>query len=128
MSKKVKVSDVRQGVTLYYVHAFPHKGADRSYIETVQVACKPFTSKYTDSLFAMGNFIFEDDLSSYNRQFSLRDAGIIPNPYNFHKAFTNLNTAERYAKRMDRQCLTFAERAKAKRKNQEDYDMRAFHA
>lgn len=114
MSKKVKVSDVRQGVTLYYVHAFPYKGPNLSYIEAVRVT-KPRYPTITGGTFAEGRF-FMDDGDSYVRPFSLRDAGIVPNRYNFHNTFTSLKKAKQYAARMDRVCLNAAEMVKYREK------------
>lgn len=126
MSKKVKVSDVRQGVTLYYVHAFPHKGPNMSYIDVLPVSKRPWVSELTGSLFAEAKV--SDELGSYTRMFSLSDGGIIANRYNFHNTFKSLKKAKQYAARMDRQCLTAAEGDKATRKIKDDYDFRAFAA
>ena len=122
MSRKVKVSDVRQGVTLYLVHAFPQKGFP-SYIEAMFVTKRP-------SMESVGLFseckMFLDDGESYQRPFSLRDAGIIPNRYNFHNTFTSRKAAERYAARMNRKCLTKQERDKVIRRQAEDVNFRSF--
>lgn len=40
MSRKVKVSDIRQGVTLYEVMAFPHKSGD-AWVKTFTVESMP---------------------------------------------------------------------------------------
>ena len=116
MSRKVKVSDVRQGVTLYYVHAFPHKGLP-SRIDTFVVTKRP------ESMFAVAKIFFDDELGTgwFTRLFSLRDAGIIPNSYNFHKTFTSLKAAKLYAARMDRKCLTKQEREKVLRRQELSY-------
>lgn len=108
---KARISDVRQGVTLYYVHAFPHKGM-LSYIDTIVVTERP--KKKGGGLFSMCNQYFDDELGCgvFVRPWSLRDSGIIPNTYNFHKTFKTLKAAQRYAKRMDRKCLNAAEREK----------------
>ena len=128
MSKKVKVSDVRQGVTLYNVHAFPHKGRNKSYIDAYPVTKRPWKSEHSNGLFAEARMFFSDELStgSYTRQFSLRDAGIVPNSYNFHNTFSSLKKAQQYAARMNRQCLTAAERLKATRLNRNDREWRLF--
>lgn len=114
---KAKISDVRQGVTLYYVHAFPHKGVPSS-INTLVVTKKPFKSKHSGGTFSEAVFHFEDDFGKdfYTRQWSLSDGGIIANKYNFHKTFTSMKAAKRYAARMDRVCLTAAERKKFDKK------------
>lgn len=126
MSKKVKVSDIRQGVTLYYVHAFPHKGANRSYINAYHISKKPYLSKTTNSLFSECIEFFEDSngRGSYTREFSLRDAGITPNRYNFHNSFTSLKRAKQYAARMDRRCLNAAERLKLLHITRNDNELR----
>ena len=112
---KAKISDVRQGVTLHYVHAFPHKGMP-SYIESIFVTKRPF--KHSIGLFSECKVFYNDDLGqgSYLRQWSLRDAGIIENKYNFHRTFTSLKAAKRYAASMDRNCLNAQEQAKLKEK------------
>jgi hypothetical protein len=112
---KAKISDVRQGVTLYYVHAFPHKGFP-SYIDTIVVTERP--KKKGNSTFSMCNQYFNDELGSgvFTRPWSLKDAGIIPNSYNFHSTFTSLKSAKRYAERMNRVCLTAPERVKYRHK------------
>lgn len=117
MSKKVKVSDIRQGVTLYYVRAFPHKGANQSYIQAYRVSTRPRKSEHSNGLFSEGLVFFEGDYGqgSFTRKFSLKDAGIIPNRYNFHNSFTSLKRAKRYAARLDQQCLNAAELQKLER-------------
>lgn len=117
---KAKISDVRQGVTLYHVKAFPHKGTP-SYINTVIVTKRPIR-RMSGALFGEVLEYFDDELGtgSYSRMFSLRDVGIIPNRYNFHSTFTSLKAAKRYAERMDRVCLNSAERVKYNRKIEED--------
>lgn len=119
---KAKISDVRQGVTLYYVHAFPHKGMP-SYINKVVVTKRP-VRRLSGALFGEVLEYFDDDLGtgSYSRIFSLRNAGIIQNRYNFHSTFTSLKAAKRYAERMDRVCLNAAERVKYNRKIAESND------
>lgn len=108
---KAKISDVRQGVTLYHVSAFPHKEMPSS-IEAIFIT-KP-AARTKNGLFSEAKYFYDDELScgSYTSMWSLRDAGIIPNTYNFHKTFTSLKAAKRYAERMDRVCLTAAERVK----------------
>lgn len=116
---KAKVSDVRQGVTLFYVHAFPHKGI-KSFIDTILPTDRP---KMNDTgLFGECLQFYKDDSSegSYKRPWSLRDAGIVPNGYNFHKTFTSRKAARRYADRMDRCCLTASEQTKYLRKISEE--------
>ncbi|MNP41982.1 hypothetical protein D3C76_1357150 [compost metagenome] len=61
---------------------------------------------------------------AYQRPFSLKDAGILPNRYNFHNTFTSRKAAERYAARMNRKCLTQQERDKVIRKQAEDIPIR----
>lgn len=121
---KAKISDVRQGVTLYYVRAFPHKGVP-STINTLAVTKKPYKSKQSGGTFSEAVFHFEDDFGKdfYTRQWSLSDGGIISNKYNFHNTFTSMKAAKRYAARMDRVCLTAAERVKYTQKIE---DVRAF--
>lgn len=116
---KAKISDVRQGVTLYYVHAFPHKGI-QSYIDPIIVTERP--KKKGSSTFSMCNQYFNDELGSgvFTRPWSLKDAGVIPNTYNFHSTFTSLKAAKRYAERMNRVCLTAAERVKLDKKVLDD--------
>lgn len=121
---KAKISDVRQGVTLYYVHAFPHRGKNRSYFQPYVVSKSPVAvNGFKNSLFAEAKHFYDDDLStgSYTQQFSLRDAGIIPNKYNFHMTFTSLKKAKRYAARMDRVCLSAAERVKFNKLQHDDF-------
>lgn len=114
---KARISDVRQGVTLYYVHAFPHKVL-KSRITPIFVTERP---KRNDvGLFSKADFQGEDHLGLfiYNLPWSLKDAGIIENKANFHKTFTSMKAAKRYAARMDRVCLSAAERMKYNRKRE----------
>ncbi|MNE03049.1 hypothetical protein D3C80_955380 [compost metagenome] len=119
MSRKVKVSDVRQGATLFYVRAWPHKGLASS-VEEIIVTKRPVMN--STGLFGEYKSFFSDDLGCgwFARPFSLKDAGIIPNPYNFHNTFSSRKAAERYAARMNRKCLTAAERIKFERKLSND--------
>lgn len=110
---KAKISDVRQGVTLYYVHAFPHKEIS-GHITQIFVTERPYHNG--TGIFSSGMFKCHDSTETYICPFSLRDAGIIPNKSNFHKTFTSRKSAERYLARMNRVCLTAAERVKYMRK------------
>lgn len=122
MSRKVKVSDVRQGVTLYGVHAFPHRGKNKSFITVMPISERPKNSEYMkDSLFSKFRSEFRglNDTVHYS-SFSLCDAGIVSNQYNFHKTFHTLKAAERYAARMDAVCLSKAERVRAANLSESD--------
>ena len=110
---KAKISDVRQGVTLYYVHAFPHKEIS-GYITKMVVTERPKRNEI--GLFSVAKFQCADGSDSYSCPWSLRDAGIIPNKANFHKTFTSRKAAQRYLNRMNRVCLNAAERVKYNKK------------
>lgn len=124
MTKRVQFKDIKQGKTFFHAHAFPHKNDNmQSYVEPVYITGRPFetsvcwfapNSKY-------GTAFVKSD--SFLRGFSLRDAGVIPNEYNFHRLFRTKKEAERYVERMKAGRLTAAERIKAERMAEHDRDM-----
>lgn len=127
MSRKVKVSDIRQGVTLYEVMAFPHKDGG-AWITPITVQSTPRV-RNTKSLFAdqtewLDNEPFEPKLC--RSIFSLKDRNIIPNSYNFHQVFHTLKAAQRYADRMKRGCLTADERKRVVRLRRDHLDIMYF--
>lgn len=114
MSKKAKVSDVRQGVSLYKVHAFPERGPNMAFITRMMVTRAPDARTAIGGmdlgLFAEALHDYMDGSGAYKSEFSLRDAGIEPNKYNSHMTFTSLRKAKSYAARMNAQRLSAAER------------------
>lgn len=127
MSRKVKVSDIRQGVTLYEVMAFPHKSGD-AWVKTFTVESMPGL-RNTKSLFAdRSEWLDNAPLMGMKTRsyFSLKDCNIIPNKYNFHRVFHTLKAAQRYADRMKRGCLTADERKRVTRLRREQREIMHF--
>lgn len=108
---RVTPKDLKAGVTIYKAYAFPHQASD-GFIEVKHVTGRPFMNKRVGSEFApYSSFLMNGNV--YRDTFSLHDAGILPNTYNFHKSFLSRKAAERYLRRIDSGCLTAAERSRA---------------
>lgn len=89
---KVRVKDVRQGVTLYTAH--PLYG-----IEKCIVLGKPFVEHHTKSLF-VNIKSYLDDGFEYTTAVSLRDKGITPgDSYNGRRTFFKLKQAQAWMKK-----------------------------
>lgn len=95
MSNKqvVKSHQIRAGITIYRAQIIG------GYVETIRVASKPYIVNLGTKDLAMfaDEFCFSDisDLR-YKTNFSLKDAGIIPNRYNMAKTFHSHKAAQRY--------------------------------
>lgn len=94
MKHAAKIKDVVQGRVLFKVSAFPGD-SNPGYIDELHIKSKPRLSKYLrNSLFAEAETVYSD--WSHVDTFSLTDAGIIKNGYNFHRTFTKRKAAEKY--------------------------------
>ena len=89
MGKRAKISDIRQGKTLYRVQF--------GKIEKVQVTCRPYTSRFGGQFFKVlvPSCVRPGEL--VETEASLKDWNIIPNYYNAHMVFTSRRRAEKYA-------------------------------
>lgn len=107
-NKRAKLCDLREGRTVYMVHAFPHKNRQSSWLATYRLLGRVHGGTrfvpYTEFRF------YKDERLQYD--FSALDANVIPNHYNFHRLFTTKNAAQRYLDRMKSGSYTHAERLK----------------
>lgn len=111
-NNRVKYADIKAGMTVYKVYAFPHRGAS-AWVEVYRVTGRPGPSIVGKS--KKHHFVPYYDFNSLDgrrveRTFSVNDANVIPNHYNFHRLFHTRKAAERYAQRIRTGCLTAAER------------------
>lgn len=111
-NRRVKYAELKAGMTVYKVYAFPHRG-ESSWIVTYHVLGRPKAGlsgkakKHHFVPYTEFNF-FDGKRLEY--KFSIGDANVIPNHYNFHRLFHTKKAAEAYAKRVRAGCLTAAER------------------
>lgn len=126
--KNVKIKDFRQGVTLYYVMAFPleSKGGDAK-VETYNIKSRAYLKKQRkggsdviSKFLAKTLWFKESHLSSwrakpYVSEHSVTDSGVAcgKTNYNFHRMFHTRKQAQRYADRMNAGRLTHEEREHA---------------
>lgn len=111
-SNRVKYGELKAGMTVYKVYAFPHRGAS-AWVEVYRVTGRPKAANIGKE--KKHHFVPYYDFNSFTgcrveRAFSISDANVIPNHYNFHRLFHTKNAAERYAQRIRIGCLTAAER------------------
>lgn len=111
-NNRVKYGELKAGVTVYKVYAFPHRDAS-AWIEVYRVTGRPGPSIVGKS--KKSHFVPYYDFNSFtgcrvDRSFSVGDANVIPNKYNFHRLFHTRKSAARYAQRIRTGCLTAAER------------------
>lgn len=93
MKHAAKIKDVVQGRVLFNVHAFP--GRDNpGYITELHIKRKPYNHPSIQSPFSVAEHRYPG--GSYTTSFSLSDAGIVQNRYNFHRTFTKRKAAEKY--------------------------------
>lgn len=111
-NNRVKYEDLKAGVTVYKVYAFPHRGGS-AWVDTYHVLGRPkagIVGKAKKHHFVpYTEFNFFDGIRTEHK-FSISDANVIPNHYNFHQMFHTKKAAERYAQRIRTGCLTAAER------------------
>ena len=144
--KNVKIKDLRQGVTLYYVMAFPleSKGGNATvqpYSIQSRAYLKPLSGKgILRSVLADALWFKETHPRAYRwwhdtkpnkplvSTHSVRDSGIAVGKtnYNFHRMFHTQKQAQRYADRMNSGCLTHEERLHALEMIERDQMFAAF--
>lgn len=116
-NNRVKYEDLKAGITVFKVYAFPHRGGS-AWVDTYHVLGRPKAGivgkarKHHFVPYTEFNFFGEKRIE---HRFSISDANVIPNHYNFHRLFHTLKAAERYAQRIRTGCLTAAERKLAGR-------------
>lgn len=126
--KNVKIKDFRQGVTLYYVMAFPleNKCGDAK-VETYSIKSraylKPLTGKGFMRTILAGSLWFKESHPSsfytgrkpFESVHSIQDSGVAVGKtnYNFYRMFHTRKQAQRYADRMNAGRLTHEERLHA---------------
>ena len=93
-----KQSDVTVGNTLYAALILINgNGEFYNHIEKVVITTEPQPKGKNNDLFAVCTITeINSDYHKENDLFSLEDHGIIPNSYNLHKTFTDLESAEKY--------------------------------
>lgn len=111
-NNRVKYADIKAGMTVFKVYAFPHRGAS-AWVEVYRVTGRPAPGNIGRE--KKHHFVPYYDFNSITgcrveRSFSIGDANVIPNHYNFHRLFHTRKSAERYAQRIRTGCLTAAER------------------
>lgn len=111
-NNRVKYKDIKAGMTVYKVYAFPHRGAS-AWVEVYHVTGRP--GPIIVGKMKKHHFVPYYDFNSITgcrveRTFSVNDTNVIPNHYNFHRLFHTRKAAERYAQRIRTGCLTAAER------------------
>lgn len=80
---------IKDGDVLYIVYALEEK----SFIQKIVIIGQPY---YHNNI---GWFCKYESEGGYENDFSLQDAGIIPNTYNNHKTFVHRENAEKYLKK-----------------------------
>lgn len=113
---RVKFKDLRQGVTVYLVHAFPE--SESGWIKKHVLKGKPHKNNnintwQVDYLPPENSRYYPNDPCKLHH-FMLADANVrfsdvARKPYNFHAVFHTRKEAERYMERIARGCLTHAE-------------------
>lgn len=84
------VNDLKPGMTLYMVN----KNLDS--VEPIKITSFPYRSDLTDSLFIDYEYYHDFNNSIIEDLLSLLDYNVIPNSYNDHKLFYNLQEALEY--------------------------------
>jgi hypothetical protein len=79
--QQVRLKDIKAGVTIYTVHAL----GTRSYLQQQVITSRPYVNNYGSLFYRYGN-----------NESSCKDMNMIPNQYNYHKAFFTENAAKRY--------------------------------
>lgn len=112
-NKRVKYGDLKAGVTVYKVYAFPNRANGSAWVETYHVLGRPaasLTGKEKKNHFVpYTEFVFIGS-KRMEHKFSVSDTNVIPGYYNWHRLFHTKAAAERYAHRMRTGCLTAHER------------------
>lgn len=109
-----KLKRLKQGVTIYLVHAFPlnetneHHPNATGWIDKLVITKRPQTKKWFDP-FAwtypkIDYLVFKKDGSSYESHGSLQDMGLISNDYNSHRTFFSERKAKAYLKLVKSGC------------------------
>ena len=109
----MKLSDLRQGRTLYLVMVFPECddrfSENNSSIEKIVVAGHAYQDRKCSSNYGLWMFDYINQygriVHGYARTWRIGS----DNGYNFHRAFTTRKQADRYYQRMLARCLTAAE-------------------
>ena len=109
----MKLSDLRQGRTLYLVIVCPECddrfNENNSSIEKIVVAGRAYHDRKCSSNYGLMMFDYINQygriVHGYSRTWRIGS----DNDYNFHRAFTTRKQAERYYQRMLARCLTAAE-------------------
>lgn len=106
----MKLSDIKQGRTIYLVSAFPFDGEfnrNNANIRKLLIMSRPYQKELAGKM--MWRFKSKNCYGNINEEFcsTWRIAG--DNTYNDHRAFFSLRAATRYLNRMLSGCLTAQE-------------------
>lgn len=95
------IEDIKPGNILFEVNAYPNsKGEIYTNISEMRIVSLPCDER------GIGLFAYHEKPSvldcgeTIKCKFSLKDANIIPNHYNIHRVFTDLESAQNYASRI----------------------------
>lgn len=90
--KKCKLSNVRQGRTVYCVFALGRS----SHITTMFITGKPFVFRAAQGSYRSIRIPSNNVGTNIDNAFSAKDVNLIPNKYNKHRAFFSSRKAKRY--------------------------------
>lgn len=113
ISERVLPTMVLPGFRMFVAYALsPHN--ERSYVAEILIRSSPRYRGLPDGCAPMITYrsVRDGKVSGFEGEMSIRDCGIIQNPYNMHCTFLTREAAEAYLRRIEAQQFTHFEKRK----------------